>query len=406
MLKNNLPRTIVFEGSAGGHRAEFIEYLFLFLHDVPKLKDDYLFLLNEDLRKDVEEQSQAVGGLNIKGISMEGGPDELIARAYWEWKKIEKILAAYPSINRILFMNLDGYQYLILSPVFTKYKLEVNGILFQPYHHLPFNSLLKSDNVKLGLRKLRKYLTSWCLINLNKKVNKIFILNDEDGVRKLNSTFLKRKKDIFSYLPDPIDTRNLLRKEENSSTRLKLKIPSGKNILLLFGGIDERKNLYNIIEALSRLPVSVQSEISLIIAGKFVTDQAERMKSFLISSIEKYPALQIIFNDEIVPKNEMEHLFKGCDLVLMPYINFYSSSGVIGHAAKYHKKVVASSLGIAKRIVEKYSMGIAVNPTNPDEIKSAIVSLLNKKGNDMNTERFVKDHHYLTFAKVLLSHDF
>ncbi|RDV11097.1 glycosyltransferase [Pontibacter diazotrophicus] len=406
MHEINRPSTIIYEGSATGHRKEYIEYLLIHLQANPQLKSNYLFMLNDELKQQLSEEIETVGDLLICEISMEGAPTKLLARAYWEWHKIEKVILDTPTINTILFMSFDGYQYLVQSPVFTKHKLKVQGILFQPYHHLPSVEVKDIASFKLRLRKLRKFTVIWSLINLNRRVNKIYILNDEEGVKKLNAALDTRGEKVFYYLPDPIDTRNLLDVNTETCVRIKYSISRKRQVLLLFGRIDEKKNLNNILDSLALFSEDEQAKIALIVAGTFVDGKAQSIKCAIAATQNKNPKLQIIIRDEVIPNYEMEQLFKACDIVLMPYIDFYSSSGVIGHAAKYKKQVVVSSSSINKSIVEIYNLGVAVNPYSPLEIKDAIAFLVTQlnsynKSND-KLDYFIQNHNYSSFGKSIL----
>jgi hypothetical protein len=402
MINNKLTYTLIFESGAGGHRKEYIEYLFLFLKENPNLRDKFIFVLNEDLLNQIDSNLYSLDQLLIESINTKGSPKGLFFRALWEWKKIEEILSIYKDVTKIIFLNLDVYLFLIISPVFTKYKLEVNGILFQPYLHLPEFKIRNINSLKHKLRKYAKYVTI-SLISKSKLIKRIFILNDEKGVKILNKIHAGKKPEIFYCLPDPIDTRNLLKENGIEYIQKTYNISSGKKILLLLGRIDERKNIYNITRALTNMHSDLQAKVVFIIAGEFVFMNKDKIKSHLLNVMKQYPSLQIVLKDEFIPNLEMEYLFKGCDIVLMPYLNFYSSSGVIGHAAKYNKKVIVSSLGIVKDSVEKYSLGIAINPSKPCEIKDAIVFLLTNNIITENSETFVKEHHYLKFSKILLS---
>jgi hypothetical protein len=78
----------------------------------------------------------------------------------------------------------------------------------------------------------------------------------------------------------------------------------------------------------------------LIIAGKIGIERYRQ-------HIEKYKdEISIGYNDGFVNAEEREPLFESCDLVLMPYRNFYSASSVLGHAISHNKNVVATNKGL------------------------------------------------------------
>lgn len=82
----------------------------------------------------------------------------------------------------------------------------------------------------------------------------------------------------------------------------------------------------------------------------------------------------ISIENRYVSNEEMEYLFSSCDIVMMVYKNFFGSSGVLGRAAKYEKKVIVSKGGLIESLVKRYKLGISIE-SNYSNLVDAIKKL-------------------------------
>jgi glycosyltransferase involved in cell wall biosynthesis len=388
-----MARCLIFEAGFAGHRSEYIKHLMGFINRHSELYGKYVFALNERIGSEIKSLGKNKN-FEIVYTSFSELHQHAIARSFYEWRQLSKILLGRDDINEIVFLELDPYLVLISSGRFRKFNLSVSGILFQPYIHFKASG----GGVGYFLRVvLRNYLTQKLVFRLNHKIERCFILNDTAGVAFLN----RRVRNIFYFLPDPIeDEVPMIGENGNSAAITKFKIEEQKKVLLLFGQIDHRKNVINIIEALRLFPDEIKRRISLVIAGKF----SERVKGTYLEFIDKHKdEIDIVYNDGYVTEVEREVVFHRCDLVLMPYINFFSSSGVIGHAVRHRKSVIVSSLGLLKEVVTKYDFGVAVNPQSTKSINKGIYDMLfvGKQLKYDNLE-FIREHKPGNFAKIIL----
>ena len=77
----------------------------------------------------------------------------------------------------------------------------------------------------------------------------------------------------------------------------------------------------------------------------------------------------------------------------MPYINYYSSSGVLGHTIKNKKNVVVSNKGIVSKIVSE----------SPWQIKNAVYELLhNQRPGNYENQMLMEAYSPYNFSKILL----
>jgi glycosyltransferase involved in cell wall biosynthesis len=115
------------------------------------------------------------------------------------------------------------------------------------------------------------------------------------------------------------------------------------------------------------------------------------------------PELQIEFESRFVDDDEMEAYVGQSDVVSVAYINFFSSSGVIGLAARHKKPVLATKFGVVGDLTREYNLGITVDGFNPEEIKLAILNFLKtKNAYPEKASVFVQNHSSDNFIKTLL----
>ncbi|MEO6218809.1 MAG: glycosyltransferase [Ginsengibacter sp.] len=357
------------------------------------LHNKFLFILNKgmyDLLNTLPESQNYY----CEFVEFKTGYKNYIIRTFDEWRIVQKIIERKDNIHGIIFMDIDIYLVLISSSRVRKLNLNIRGILFQPYLHF----VEIGGGIVFYLKKvLKNYVLQKYALLMNFKIDKVFILNDKTGVAFLNKKF----KNVFYNIPDPIENKPAEIDPGFSHEILKkYEIQRAKKNLLVFGSIDTRKNLISVIDALRLLPNQMKKEIHLIISGKMDAVVKEKY----IEHIEKYKdEISIAYNDDFVKGAEREIIFENCDLVLMPYINFYSASSVVGHAICYNKNIIAPKKGLLAKIVRSNRLGINVDPNNVSEIKDAIIELLNYSGKyKYDGQALIEEYDPSNFSKSIL----
>ena len=89
----------------------------------------------------------------------------------------------------------------------------------------------------------------------------------------------------------------------------------------------------------------------------------------------------------------------------MPYINFFGSSSVLGHAARHKKLVLAPNKGIINHLVQQYGLGVTCEPSSPLSIYQSMEVLIQKETAlklKAQFEDFLAGRTPIIFAKTLL----
>jgi glycosyltransferase involved in cell wall biosynthesis len=151
-------------------------------------------------------------------------------------------------------------------------------------------------------------------------------------------------------------------------------------VFLAFGQIRDGKNLDLFLRAMTRLPENVK----LLIAGKGDSGSSRPAEYYQKLAQELGVAARCRWDIRRIPDEEVGDIFAACDVVLLTYsANFRSASGVLNAAVSARKPVLAScGGGPLKTVVEKYQLGIFVEPDNAEEVLRGASKLVPNSATD------------------------
>lgn len=209
----------------------------------------------------------------------------------------------------------------------------LNGVYFRPRFLLnsvrPLGNLIKA----LGFRRLRR----------QKWFKRIYLMDEYLYARVEDQNYDR----LFHLLPDPWDGDFSQAQDE---ARKALEIPEGRTVFLNYGIGDRRKGLHLVIRAM--LASSANSRMFLLCAGQIKND------SEITNGLEqlKRRGTARVLN-RFVSDTEEELCFCASDVVLLPYIEHFGSSGVLSVSAAAGKMVIVSDEGLIARRVREYKLG-------------------------------------------------
>jgi len=348
---------LFFDESISGHHLEFISHLAGYKH-FPSHCTVYFMVPTKaaELIKSYEIK-------NVKTI-----PYDKKISSYTETGEILLDICKKNQVGKLFFLNIDPYQFVIGGSKFRSSKIQISGIYFHPYHRI------ESDSVKNGLKKIRKrFQIKWML--RNKNISKVYILDDQ-----LDGIILDQK---LQYLPDPIVFPASKQSIWNDEGTVKI---------LAFGSIIKRKSLEVLIKAVSKLD---STNYLLHIVGKG--------EDLYVSSLnrlinEKQSKSRIEIENRFVSDLEKDELFRSADIISMVYKNFYGSSGALGHAAAYGKRVIVSDKGLIKYLTDRFNLGIAVDGSEKS-IFGAINTLVSCNQNEAKYNAYLENKTPDEFAR-------
>ena len=135
------------------------------------------------------------------------------------------------------------------------------------------------------------------------------------------------------------------------AARNKLGIPSNRKIFLFFGTGARRKGLHVAVEAMLRLPP--ESPAFLLCAGR--QNPAGKIASGLEQLVQQGRARLI---NRYVSVTEEKNCFAASDVVLLPYLNHFGTSGVLSRAMAACRPVIVSDEQLLGRLTREQGLGL------------------------------------------------
>lgn len=166
----------------------------------------------------------------------------------------------------------------------------------------------------------------------------------------------------FLFLPD---VWSLDYSQNQELARTKLKIPADKFVYLNYGIGTRRKGLHLVIRAM--LSSAPPKGIFLLCAGEVAEDKELKEG---VAELEKR-GLALVINNYVSDEEE-ELCFAACDVVLLPYVKHFGSSGVLSRAAAAGKMVVASNEGLVAKRVKEHKLGLLFQSENIHSLREAM----------------------------------
>lgn len=129
------------------------------------------------------------------------------------------------------------------------------------------------------------------------------------------------------HLPDPIDTTSTAPQSGDE-----------KPFILLFGTHGPRKGTYNFLK-------KYKGDLEIVVVGKIIDQRIHEFKNK-----ERVKIIEGFVSDEV--KHEF---FSSAKCVAIPYINWYGSSGVLGHAILYDKVIIGPKEFHIGKLLSEYT---------------------------------------------------
>jgi glycosyltransferase involved in cell wall biosynthesis len=171
------------------------------------------------------------------------------------------------------------------------------------------------------------------------------------------------------YLADPFPDA---RAAEPSAAKQRLGLSDGTHVLV-YGAINDRKGVFELIDAVSQRPGGSYAP-TLVIAGAQDEDTREALKS-AVARISPPPVVM----DRFI-SSEMElDLFSACDAVWLGYKGHYGMSGVLVQAYRFGKPVVATADGLIGWFCRTGELGPVIEDLGPASINRALDDVLARR---------------------------
>lgn len=275
-----------------------------------------------------------------------------------------------------------------------------SGIYFRPtFHYGDFASSPSSWRERIQRVKERMVLNR---IFQHQQLQNLFCL-DPLAVKSLRQ-FSRQK--VITHLPDPVqlDGCSSFTVEQ---LKKRLGIQPNRQIFLLFGALDSRKGIDQLLEALRLVPRPLCEKLCLILAGGTHAREQARIHD-RVAQVAQIQPVQIIEDYRFIPEAEVSAYFQLADVVLAPYQRHVGMSGILLLAAAAGKPVLSSDYGLMGELVRRYRLGITIDSTQPEALAEGMAECLTgvpgQLGDRDQMKAFAEQNSAERYARTIFQH--
>lgn len=324
-------------------------------------------------------------------------PAHRAVRAFQTWQILCNYASALGSTH-CLMMYLDSFQ----SPlaVGAKAPCSLSGIYFRPtfhYHSLTCYQPSWKDRVQhwrerfILPRVLRhpKLQTVFCLDP--------FVIQHLQQFHGSAATV---------PLADPVQSYGYSSQSQILKLQEDLEIQPNRLIGLMFGGLDGRKGIFQLLNAILMLSPALCQKLCLVFVGS-INPQDKQLMQPLLTQISELP-VQIKIHDTFIPDHEIQRYFQMANVILAPYQRHVGMSAILVRAAYAQKPVLSSNYGLMGELTRSHRLGLAVDSTSPSEIAQGLTRFLNESPlafcDRTSMRQFAEQNSVQAFTETIFQH--
>lgn len=405
-------RIMLFTTSDDGHFPAYIRHLCAYWQQQgnteplqvvssPRLVQRYAAMGDGHLPSDDFVQFTAMAASELDPLVPRKSPIHRAFRAVQEWHLFCDY-ARRLQVAHTLLLYFDSFQ----TPLALGLQApcSVSGIYFRPtLHYRQFSHHHATVKERIQWGRERAILPR---VLRHPQLQRVFCL-DPFAIPGLNR-MARRPKAIplaDPVAPDPIATWGMT-PDQVAQLRKQLGIGPERQVLLLFGALDQRKGIHQLLDALTRLSDQHCQQICLLLLGEVAAAEREILQA-KIHDLQQTRPLQICCRDGFVSDREVQLHFQLADLVLAPYQRHVGMSGILLLAAAAQKPVLSSHYGLMGELVQRYQLGLGCDSTDPQAIAAALTQWLQRPGqwgDRTQMQAFALRNSTEAFASTIFQH--
>ena len=176
---------------------------------------------------------------------------------------------------------------------------------------------------------------------------------------------MEKHWDNVHWLPDPPAFLNEGRQER-----------AKKYDFLMYGGFTRRKGLHTVIQAV-KLLVERGRTCTVKLMGQLSPYPLTSEETVDLNNLMKNGHIEIV--DRWIEDEELIEALGESSAVLLPYVNFYASSGILVTACEFGKKIIASDSGTFGTRVKDLDLGLTFSAGDPAALADAMMKSFSMK---------------------------
>jgi glycosyltransferase involved in cell wall biosynthesis len=384
---------LIFEPDASGHHSGYLYHLIINF-----LQHDYSYqlivLVSPDFFEKHPQILQKTTSPKVKWIKFSDDeytrwqtPKSVFKRSVFEWKLCCHYAKQYNAVLAF-FMYIDYLQLAILSQ--SPPPCPISGILFRP-------TLVNYEAIswKEKLNYWRKNITLRYFVK-NKSVDSLFNL-DVYATELIEQNWRTQK---VRFLPDPVQVYPS--QQTPADIKFALGIEENRKVFLIFGYLDSRKGISEVMEAIAAISREKSQKACLLLVGPW--EENER-KLFEIQSqkIKQNTDFQVVIKDTFIKDEDIQPYFDASDFALALYPKHFGMSAIMVRAAAAQKPLLTYPFGLMGKIVGEHELGITIH----HDLKEKMEMLLETDhdiGNKDKMKAFAALNQAKNYAKVILEY--
>lgn len=247
------------------------------------------------------------------------------------------------------------------------------ALLGSPFDAVPYTGMLISQRFHHGRTGVRSPRTrsdalyAWLFERLLRDRALRALATIDEPLVAYARAHSRRPFGKVRYVPDPAAIRPAV----GSGARARLGLPEDALVLLVYGSIERRKGVAQLLDA-ARRP-DFPGSVIVLLAGRQDADARE-----LLSSTENARLVgqrRIVVRPEFQDDQAEADLFSAADMIWLGYVDFYGTSGVMLQAGRSGLPVVATDEGVIGWLAARERLGPVVNPRDAAAVARAITML-------------------------------
>ncbi len=402
-IRTSDSRLMLFELSVGGHYPGYIQHLVRYWRERSLIGHLDVVVSPEFLERHYDVVAEAGEEAKIRFIAIAPSQAAVLSprssarsrlvRAFQEWKLLRHYATTLKS-DHCLIPYFDTRQFpLALGATLP---CSFSGIYFRPTFHYPSfeNHLSRHDWVQ----QLRdRFLMNRVLAN--PQLQTLFCL--DPFVLEHWDQFHSKVQAV--YLPDPVQIYEQPL-EVTDNLKVSLGIEPHRKVFLLFGALDGRKGIHQLLKATALLSPEDCQQLCLLLVGPIDSQEKSQIDD-QIEELQRSRPIQIVGFHQFVIDRDIQPYFHLADAVLAPYQRHVGMSAILVRAAAAQKPVLASNYGLMGEITRRHQLGVVVDSTDPDAIAKGMETLvqtpLAQVGDRQKMQTFAAQNSAQRFANVI-----
>jgi glycosyltransferase involved in cell wall biosynthesis len=367
-----------FDLAVGGHHGNYLQHLIdrasqqgfggaidiVVLPQFAETHQDTVAAIDRAKQQSIEINLVTISAAEATTLGSRNSGLSRVRRNFREWQLLCKYAQALQTTHALI-MYLDTCELPLAMGL--RSPCSFSGIYFRPtFHYQMFANYQPSPKDKL--QQWRERLT-WARILDHPQLKTMFCL-DPFAATALAAQHPNMR---VVHLADPVQPYPVV-PADLATVKTKLGIEPHRQVFLLFGGVDERKGIYQLLEAIELLPSAVCQQLCLLLVGQpHPTDQIDIHHKMM--ALCETRQLQAIEHYDFIPEPDVSTYFQLADVILAIYQRHVGMSGILLLAAAAGKPVLSSDYGLMGELARRYQLGLVVDSTQPTEIAKALTTL-------------------------------